>query len=372
MINPEDFITDDKTNKVFISSLLPNPLSGFPEDSRKKLYDTLKEYLQRKGIAYEELLNTRDVWCRDYMPVQITKDSYLSYTYHPDYLVGLEGTITNWILHKVHTKKTAQFDFPDNKTLPILLDGGNVVKAINKDGKPTIILCDKVLNENHISENDFKDWWKDFFDNDIEIVLLKWDGPKYNPIGHADGMVRYVSPGVVLMTNYCEFDKELAESHRQTLEKHFTVHQLKYESTFSNEDKNEIKLWRMLKEHSWSYINFLQVGHNILLPRLGYDKLDNSALKQIQDYYGKEFSVELIDCDMMEIIAGDGNGSNSGGALNCLTWNVFNNYTSKSNVEKISELLSTIPENGILKEITDPVEWQRQQRGEWKIDLERF
>ena len=91
-INPADFITDDKTNKVFISSLLPTPSSGFPEESRKKLYDILKEYLQRKGIAYEELLNTRDVWCRDYMPIQITKDLYLSYTYHPDYLVGLEGT----------------------------------------------------------------------------------------------------------------------------------------------------------------------------------------------------------------------------------------------------------------------------------------
>lgn len=367
MINPEDFITDDKTNKVFISSLLPNPLSGFPEKSRKELFAALIKYFQRKGIAYEELLNTRDVWSRDYMPVQITKDLYLSYTYHPDYLVGLEGTITNWILHKVHTKKTSQFDLP-YKILPILLDGGNVVKAINKDGKPTIILCDKVLNENHISENDFKIWWKDFFDNDIEIVLLKWDGPKYNPIGHADGMVRYVSPGAVLMTNYCELDTRLAKKHYKVLKESFDdVYQLNYESAFSKGDR----LWKKLKEHSWSYINFLQVGHNILLPRLGYDKLDNSALEQIKNCYGEGFSIELIDCDMLEIIAGDGNGSNSGGALNCLTWNVINNNPSKGNVEKISELLSTLPKNGILKEITDPVEWQRQQRDEWETDWEK-
>ncbi len=258
------------------------------------------------------------------MPVQITKDLYLSYTFHPDYLVGSEDTITNWILHKVHTKKTSRFDLP-NKIIPILLDGGNVVKAINKDGKPTIILCDKVLNENHISKSEFKDWWKDFFDNDIEIVLLKWDGRKYNPIGHADGMVRYVSPGVVLMTNYCELDTRLAQKHYKVLKETFNdVYQLNYESAFSKGDN----LRREIIGHSWSYINFLQVGHNILLPRLGYDKLDNSALEQIMYYYGEGFSVELIDCDMLEIVASDGNGSNSGGALNCLTWTINSNAPS--------------------------------------------
>ena len=370
MINLSDFITDDKTNKVFISSLLSKPSSGFPEKSRKELYTALIKYFQRNGIIYEELLNTRDVWCRDYMPVQITKDLFFSYTYHPDYLVGVEDTVTNWVLHNVHTKNTHQLNI-HYQILPLLLDGGNVVKAINKDGKPTIILCNKILDENHISRVDFTEWWNNYFNNGIELILLQWDGPEYNPIGHADGIVRYVSPGVVLMTNYCEYDEELAENHRQALEKQFTVHQLKYENTFSNEDKNEAKLWRLLKGHSWSYINFLQVGHNILLPRLGYDKLDYSALKQIQHYFGEEFSVELIDCDMIEIIAGDGNGSNSGGALNCLTWNVFNNNPSKGNVEEISELLSTLPGNGILKEITDPIEWQRQQRDEWKTDWEK-
>ena len=41
-------------------------------------------------------------------------------------------------------------------------------------------------------------------------------------------------------------------------------------------------------------------------------------------------------------------------------------------VEKVSEILEKLPENGILKEITDPVEWQRQLRDEWETDFERF
>ena len=66
----------------------------------------------------------------------------------------------------------------------------------------------------------------------------------------------------------------------------------------------------------------MQVDHNILLPRLGYNKLDNLALEQIKEAFDYGFNVEMIDCDMTEIIGGDGCGSNSGGALNCLTWNV--------------------------------------------------
>lgn len=46
--------------------------------------------------------------------------------------------------------------------------------------------------------------------------------------------------------------------------------------------------------------------------------------------------------------------------------------TKRCAVQEISELLESLPEGGIMKEITNPVEWQRQQRDEWEIDLEQF
>lgn len=42
----------------------------------------------------------------------------------------------------------------------------------------------------------------------------------------------------------------------------------------------------------------------------------------------------------------------------------------KSNFKEISELLNTLPKDGILKELSDPVEWQRLQRNGWGNDLE--
>jgi len=331
IIKPEDFITDEKTNSVFLSTLLPKESSGFPKEARKNLIEALKNYFQDKGIHYEELVNTRDVWCRDYMPLQITKNLFLSYTYNPDYLNDDKYYITNWELHKVYSRKSDICRIP-HQFLPLILDGGNVIKALNKKGKPTCILCNKVLNENNVSEVELEDWWKEYFEDSLELVLLPWEGPEYNPIGHADGIVRYISKGKVLMTNYSDYDKKYAEKYRKILESHgfFEVQELEYSKSFSEDDK----LWKMLKQHSWSYINFLQVGNNILLPKLGYDKLDSMALEQVTKHFGDGFDVEIIDCDMTEIIGGDGNGSNSGGALNCLTWTISKPWTSLRNSKR--------------------------------------
>ena len=41
------------------------------------------------------------------------------------------------------------------------------------------------------------------------------------------------------------------------------------------------------------------------------------------------------------------------------------NESSTGNFDEVMKVLEQIPEGGILKEITDPVEWQRQQRDEW-------
>jgi len=45
--------------------------------------------------------------------------------------------------------------------------------------------------------------------------------------------------------------------------------------------------------------------------------------------------------------------------------NVEVNVPQKGNAKEISELLETLPGKGILSEITNPVDWQKQQRNEW-------
>ena len=39
--------------------------------------------------------------------------------------------------------------------------------------------------------------------------------------------------------------------------------------------------------------------------------------------------------------------------------------SSTGNFDEVMKVLEQIPEDGIMKDISDPVEWQKQQRDEW-------
>jgi agmatine deiminase len=73
-------ITDSQTNAVYFSSLLP---AKCPE-----LNAHITEALRKRGVPFGYLSETRDIWCRDYMPIQVDKDHLVSYNYTPDYLKG--------------------------------------------------------------------------------------------------------------------------------------------------------------------------------------------------------------------------------------------------------------------------------------------
>ena len=328
-----DFITDDKTDRLFVSSLIDTPTGDLDVETRAKLKSSILKF-EPQG---ELLNNTMDVWARDYMPIQLTEDVFLGYTYNPDYLADNPKCITNWQLHHVHTQKqmarNEHFEFQVVQ-MPIILDGGNVVKATVK-GKPCMIMCDKVLQENNVSAEDFSDWWdnwwKDNFNGtEMKLVLLPWEKSVDDPFGHADGIVRFIEDGRVLMTNYQELDEVYGQQYKDILEAAgFHVETLTYLDKLSYEDD---KTFRLLFKHSWCYINFLQVGHRILVPSLGYEPLDHEAINQIKKAFNaqqNQIDVQLIDVDMTAVVDYPSQ-HNSGGALNCLTWTIKSKGTAPS------------------------------------------
>lgn len=316
-ITKYNFVTDNTTNTVCYSSLLPRVSSSLDKKFREELYGALKESV--KTFKHYDLYNTRDIWSRDYMPVQLTKDLFLNYTYNPDYLSDQKKYITNWSKHKVHTCKTKELKL-EVITIPLVLDGGNVIKAIDKFGKPTIIMCSKVLNENNLSKEELTDLWNQFFDNQIRLILIEWEGKDENLIGHADGMVRYITEGKVLITNYCDWDDE--ERLSEPLKEFFDIERLHFGDI---EGIKGTKMWSLLKSKSWGYINFLQVGKHIIVPKLDWEELNRIAVQQIQKAFGASYKVELIDCDMTQILEDPevNTNTNSGGGLNCLTWTLL-------------------------------------------------
>lgn len=273
-------ITDNLTDAVFFSDLLPKRCP--------KLYESLHEILQDKGIDHRLLSNTKDIWCRDYMPIQADDKHFVFYKYNSDYLQTpyYKKTITdvNRIenINCLRQKKWTDLD--------LVIDGGNVVKCDDK-----IIMTEKVFSEN-------KDKKRNVIIRLLEetflcdFVFLPWDREEI--FGHSDGIVHYIGDNRVLMTNYADFDTDMARRFTNILKKHVEVIPLTYNV-------------RRKHKRSWAYINYLQIGMLVLVPQLGIPE-DEQALQQIKE--------ALPQCEVHGVPALE--AVRRGGALNCVSWNV--------------------------------------------------
>ena len=242
-------ITDNLTNTVYFSSQLP--------EKCPILNAHITEALHKRGIPFSYLHGTKDIWCRDYMPIQIDERFYVFYDYTPNYLQDKIGQTlqtspenvfnneSNNLLRLLPRSYKTEVHFDGLRPIPVknmvyhriridlVLDGGNIVKCGDK-----IVMTDKVIIENEDKSPEGVQWLlEEAFRN--KIIFLPWDrNEKY---GHSDGIIHYIGDNRVLMTNYSDFDKTFAKNYLRVLEKHFDVVTLTYNV-------------KRKHERSWAYI----------------------------------------------------------------------------------------------------------------------
>ena len=278
-------ITDNLTTTVFFSGLLPKKCPI--------LNQHIAKVLEKNRIRYAYLTETKDIWCRDFMPIQIEKDRFVFYKYTPDYLQD-----AHYIRLQTNTEDVFRADanrlehlLQNAITIDLVMDGGNVVKCGD-----TIVMTEKVFVENKDKTRaEVEKILKDAFCCDI--LFLPWD--RKETFGHSDGIVHYAGDGKILLTNYDDSSIYYYRRFRRALEKHFEVIPLKYAT-------------KRPHARSWAYINFLQVGKLVLVPHLCLEE-DEQALEQIDKV--------LPDCKVVGIPALE--AVRRGGGLNCISWNVL-------------------------------------------------
>ena len=269
-------IHDADANEVWLSPWLQHE---FPD-----IFTGLTAILKKYRVACEMIPATNDLWCRDYMPIQIDDDRFVAYTSRPDYLA--KHTCNRRFITDSHAIcRELQLDA---KYSDIIIDGGNAVKAGNR-----IIMTEKVFAENPGYERSslIRELEQLF---ECELLFLPWD--KAEKYGHADGIVKAISGDTVLMTNYADFDRAMAADMKQRLSAVFHVETLRYDC-------------RKKDPRSWAYINFLTAGSLIVLPALNIE-YDEPALRQIETYYP---DCTIVQLDITQSVA-------AGGGLNCMTW----------------------------------------------------
>ena len=281
-------ITDRETNKVFLSEILKSD-KRFSETSIEII-----NILNACQVDYEFLTRTKDIWARDYMPIQVSDNKFIEFRYDPDYLQGEENRIYK-------TYPDIVCDSIGLKTIKsdIIIDGGNVIKSTN-----CAILTDKILleNEGTYEPDQLKEKLKLLFEVE-KIILVPWD-KKNDFYGHADGMIRFIDENKVLIQGYFDFySKKFTDEFFGALEEN-GIEWIKLEFDRKKEDMR-----------SWAYLNFLQTKDLILMPKFGIieDELALNQFKSIFKNYAD--SDRIFQLDMNTIVE-------EGGALNCISWTI--------------------------------------------------
>jgi agmatine deiminase len=276
-------IRDNQTNFVYLADRLAKKYSEFSKEFVAMLSDN--------HIPFGILPGTKDVWAVDYMPIQVSENKFVRFTYHPDYLISTKKwskTISD--VDKICDKigiTTIKSD--------IVFDGGNISKWTDK-----ILMTTKVFLENpKYSELQLIQELKDLFEiNEIYFVPVEvgdW-------LGHIDGMARFISDDTVLVN-----DLKL-EKRPDYIDFLMSFHnsKLKWEEFTFNPYQNEGK-----DDATGIYLNYLELTDFLVLPIFGLST-DEDAIKKAKEIF-----------PLKKIIPVKSNEpAKDNGLLNCLTWNI--------------------------------------------------
>tara|TARA_A100000171_G_C2132693_1_gene147817 strand:+ start:703 stop:1551 length:849 start_codon:yes stop_codon:yes gene_type:complete len=277
-------VTSKETNTVYFSEKLRS-------DKRfTKTCNALTELLEKHSIKYDFLKATKDIWCRDYMPIQIDKGKFVQFRYEPSYLKDdLELQSDPKEVCKANNIKP-QFS-------KINLDGGNVVNWSDR-----AIITDRVFDENpeYLSKNKLIAEIEKLLE--VEIIVIPQIKSDYT--GHADGMIRFVERNKVLGN-----DREQEYKYwKNGINKILNEKGIEYIDIPFLDDHREKKY----PYHAIGcYVNYLEVQDLIVLPIFETEKNKD---QEVYDKFKEIFpdrKIETINYNQIGF---------HGGLLNCTTW----------------------------------------------------
>ena len=276
-------IPDDQTNKLFLADCLPKKYPDFFRD--------LEKVLQKCELEYALLPNTKDIWARDYMPVQIGESQFIQFIYDPDYLKTKKGLKTisdvDGICNAIQIERMKS---------DLVLDGGNVVKT-----NDAVLMCEKVFSENpRFERKALAQKLRELFEVEKLWFLPQQPG---DFTGHADGMVRFLDKNTLLINDYSGeskafqkvFDSAIESTGLDTIKIPYHPYRNK-----SNDQANGI------------YINYLQMQNTLIVPVYGLPEDEQVVYVFEQLFKGQK--IEILDCNEI---------AKEGGVLNCISWTRF-------------------------------------------------
>lgn len=248
--------------------------------------------LDKHAIPFRLLKATKDIWCRDYLPVQTASGRLVQFRYEPSYLKGEE-----WRSSRSDVKEVCRANGFQPIFSNINLDGGNVLLC---EGRA--IISDRVFTEN--PEYSDKQQLISEIERLLEAEVIIIPTQKEDMTGHADGMVRFVNRTTVLGNNRADEYKYWTDGINKVLQHYH----LGYE---------DVPFFWGYKSpghpnHAIGiYVNYLEIGKLVVLPVFEVPgNKDAEALERFRQIFPDRI-IETINYNEIGL---------EGGLLNCTTW----------------------------------------------------
>lgn len=277
-------IKGQQANKVYFSSQLIT--KGF-----ESTYNRILSVLEKHGIKNDLLQGTNDIWCRDYMPIQLEKKRFVQFRYEPSYL-------KEYLELQSDTRAVCKENRINPKFSKINLDGGNVVNWSDR-----AIISERIFQENP----EYNDKSKLIAELekllDVELIVI----PQINldMTGHADGMVRFLDKSTLIGNS---LSQEFVY-WKKGMTKILKDHNIEYIDVpfFERKDK------KYPESAVGIYVNFLEIGQLILLPIFD---IEGNHDEVVYDLFREAYPDRIIETININEIA------NNGGLLNCISWTI--------------------------------------------------
>ena len=268
-------------------------LSGLLEEHFPECFNRLTSILKKHGVDYRLLKGTKDIWCRDYMPIQIESGKLIQFRYEPSYLKGNK----EWEDSRSDVREVCRLNGFEPVFSNINLDGGNVLLCSGR-----AIVSDRIFTEN--PEYTDKDQLVKDLSELLEAEVIIIPAQNSDMTGHADGMVRFIDHDTILGNNRSDEYKYWANG----IEKVLKDYNLKYVDVpffYGYKDSRH-------PDHAIGvYVNYLEVSNLIVLPVFEVEgNKDAEAIAAFKRIFPNKI-IEVLNYNDVAL---------EGGVLNCTTW----------------------------------------------------
>jgi agmatine deiminase len=288
---------DELTNTVFFAEALKR----YPQ-----VLNPAKINLEANGVKVEFVKGTKNIWARDYMPLQVN-DHFVKFRYktvaYDDYPI-------------LHVDDSCWDFLPNVIKSDIVLDGGNCQRYGNR-----AIITDIVFEHNlKIPRKELKDDLVKKLSDLLEAEIIIIPAEPGDDLGHADGIVKWINPYFALINDYSVMKSREQNDYQKNLTdilQSFGIRVIPMTYAYDKCPQPSEEEFRAkypdaddLNPGAGYYINSLLVRDVVLLPLMNWPE-DVKAMSNMKTFFPKK-NVVGIDCFDLSM---------EGGLTNCVSMN---------------------------------------------------